>query len=94
MKFASICLAIAAALPVLADYDGGGEVPSHRKTSRRYCNHGTQGNHGCEDNNLHTYCCNIEQTAYFEVYREVTVMSRNLNGDIHCEMGGYIFCAA
>ncbi|KAG5913561.1 hypothetical protein E4U42_001010 [Claviceps africana] len=52
-----------------------------------WCNHGTQGNHGCEDNSLFTYCCGLEQTWEFSVPRWVTVNSATT---LSPEQGGYV----
>ncbi|KAG6104977.1 hypothetical protein E4U13_008107 [Claviceps humidiphila] len=59
----------------------------------QWCNHGTQGNGGCEANGLHTYCCSDVQTPYFEVFRMTTVISRDEAGNFNCENGGAIRCS-
>ncbi|KAG5958198.1 hypothetical protein E4U57_001471 [Claviceps arundinis] len=59
----------------------------------RWCNHGTQGNGGCEANGRNTYCCSDVQTSYFEVFRMTTVASENKDGVSSCENNGVIWCS-
>ncbi|KAG5967020.1 hypothetical protein E4U58_002325 [Claviceps cyperi] len=58
----------------------------------RWCNSGTAGNGGCEVNGLHTYCCALRKTNFFEVPRQVTVVSQNGAGSSDCANGGTIYC--
>ncbi|KAG5955272.1 hypothetical protein E4U58_007160 [Claviceps cyperi] len=61
--------------------------------SELWCNHGTGGNGGCEANGLHTYCCNYDQTDFFDVLRHVTVASQDGNKRTGCDNNGIIFCS-
>ncbi|KXH56618.1 hypothetical protein CNYM01_10721 [Colletotrichum nymphaeae SA-01] len=64
------------------------------------CDGGTAGDGGCEANGLHTYCCNesFETPVYVHV-RDVTVLSKNPQGNSDCKptgtnTAGRVFCAA
>ncbi|KAK1497122.1 uncharacterized protein CCOS01_11127 [Colletotrichum costaricense] len=64
------------------------------------CNGGTAGDGGCEANGLHTYCCNesFETPIYVNV-RDVTVLSKNPQGNSDCRPTGTntvgrVYCAA
>ncbi|KAG5951801.1 hypothetical protein E4U58_001060 [Claviceps cyperi] len=68
------------------------DTPS-RGVATHWCNHGTGGNGGCEANGLHTYCCALRKTNFFEVPRQVTVVSQNGEGSSNCANGGTIYCS-
>ncbi|KAG6056104.1 hypothetical protein E4U17_002488 [Claviceps sp. LM77 group G4] len=99
MQLLSAILVAVAATGAVADPFATTQMSAPARTTdgpdlyRRWCNHGTGGNGGCEANGLRTYCCSTVQTPYFEVFRMVTVVSRNKEGDIQCENGGMIWCS-
>ncbi|KAG6106653.1 hypothetical protein E4U13_007336 [Claviceps humidiphila] len=96
----ALAVAFAASVASAAPYSDVASDKSVREVQPKYrwCNHGTAGNNGCEENGLHTYCCIYIETLgphpYFNIWRTVTVTSRNPEGSIHCENGGFVYCSA
>ncbi|KAG6214598.1 hypothetical protein E4U50_000146 [Claviceps purpurea] len=87
----SASVASAAAMPAPWGYQ---DYTGHE----RFCDHGTHGNHGCEDNGKHTYCCQYQQELpAFSIMRQTTALSATPDGDSNCVSGngqiGMIYCA-
>ncbi|KAG6025894.1 hypothetical protein E4U19_002885 [Claviceps sp. Clav32 group G5] len=97
MKVISALLVVVAASVASAfDDDGDNWVPPpgyKPYPEGRWCNHGTAGNKGCEEQNEHTYCCVDARTTYFDTWRAVTVTSKNDKQGTSCENGGTVWCA-
>ncbi|KAG6169838.1 hypothetical protein E4U51_001293 [Claviceps purpurea] len=97
MKVIAALLVVVAA-SVASAYDGDEDnwvpPPGYKAYPEgRYCNHGTDGDKGCEAQAEHTYCCVGAPTAYFDTWRAVTVTSKNSTGGTGCENGGTVWCA-
>ncbi|KAG6082894.1 hypothetical protein E4U16_005327 [Claviceps sp. LM84 group G4] len=87
MQLLSAILVAVAATGAVADPFATTQMSAPARTTdgpdlyRRWCNHGTGGNGGCEANGLRTYCTSSDVPDYTVQYRADPLLRGLPNGD-------------